>query len=88
MEIGFIDNSKDNQLFDSKFDEIVERITKAILLQLGVAYKGATQSPPISTNQTLYRVMAGSYSIRENAENQVAKLKKAGFDATIMIFKP
>lgn len=32
--------------------------------------------------------MVGSYSIKENAENQVAKLKKAGFDATIMIFKP
>lgn len=88
VEIGFIDNTNDNALFDSKFNNIVEGITRAILLQLGVAYKGLTQSPLISNNQTLYRVMAGSYSIRENAENQVAKLKKAGFDATIMIFKP
>lgn len=88
VEIGFIDNTNDNQLFDNKFDEIAKGISKAILLQLGVAYKGLTQSPLISNNQTLYRVMAGSYSIRENAENQVAKLKKAGFDATIMIFKP
>jgi N-acetylmuramoyl-L-alanine amidase len=30
--------------------------------------------------------MAGSYSGRENAEKQIQKLKKAGFDATIMIF--
>lgn len=30
--------------------------------------------------------MAGSYGVRENAENQVQRLKKAGFDATIMIF--
>jgi N-acetylmuramoyl-L-alanine amidase len=88
VEIGFIDNSKDNKLFDSKFDEMVEGITKAVLLQLGVAYKGVAQPPPTSNNQTLYRVMAGSYSIRENAENQVSKLKAAGFDATIMIFKP
>ncbi|SKC57450.1 N-acetylmuramoyl-L-alanine amidase [Maledivibacter halophilus] len=88
VEIGFIDNTQDNKLFDNKFNEIVEGITKAILLQLGVVYKGLTQSPPASNNQTLYRVMAGSYSIRENAENQVAKLKKSGFDATIMIFKP
>lgn len=88
VEIGFIDNTKDNEIFDSKFNEIVEGITRAILLQLGVKYKEATQSSPQSNNQTLYRVMAGSYSVRENAETQVAKLKKAGFDATIMIFKP
>lgn len=54
-------------------------------------YKEITQSPPnptppTSNNQTLYRVMAGSYANRDNAESQVAKLKKAGFDATIMIF--
>ncbi len=89
MEIGFIDNTQDNKLFDSKFDEIVGGISKAILLQLGVGYKEETQPPPsTSNNQTLYRVMAGSYSVRENAETQVAKLKKAGFDAAIMIFKP
>ena len=94
VEIGFIDNSKDNQLFDSKFAEIAISISRVILLQLGVEYKLSQTNPPptptqpTSNNQTLYRVMAGSYSVRENAENQVAKLKKAGFDATIMIFKP
>ncbi|NMB27873.1 MAG: N-acetylmuramoyl-L-alanine amidase [Tissierellia bacterium] len=89
VEIGFIDNTKDNGLFDSKFDKMAEVISKAILLQLGVGYKEETQPPPsTSNNQTLYRVMAGSYSVRENAETQVAKLKKAGFDAAIMIFKP
>lgn len=90
VEIGFIDNTKDNQLFDSKFDEIVKSISKAILLQLGVEYKPSknqSQLPPAPSN-TLYRVMAGSYSNRENAESQVNKLKKAGFDASIMIFKP
>ncbi len=32
--------------------------------------------------------MAGSFAARENAEKQKEKLKAAGFDATIMIFKP
>jgi N-acetylmuramoyl-L-alanine amidase len=32
--------------------------------------------------------MTGSYAVRENAERQVERLKAAGFDATIMIFKP
>ena len=31
LEVGFIDNSNDNQLFDSKFEEIVEGIAQAIL---------------------------------------------------------
>lgn len=31
MEVGFIDNSADNQLFDAKFDVIVVVIVKAIL---------------------------------------------------------
>ncbi|MER2108560.1 MAG: N-acetylmuramoyl-L-alanine amidase [Solibacillus sp.] len=31
LEVGFIDNSKDNALFDAKFDEIVRGISHAIL---------------------------------------------------------
>ncbi|MDK2986805.1 MAG: N-acetylmuramoyl-L-alanine amidase [Clostridia bacterium] len=81
VEIGFIDNSSDNQLFDTKRNEIIKAITTAILSQLGIKY---IPSPP--TGQTLYRVMAGSFGQRENAEKQVQRLKAAGFDATIMIF--
>jgi N-acetylmuramoyl-L-alanine amidase len=85
VEIGFIDNSKDNQLFDTKRDEIVKALSKAILTQLGIKY--VEPQPPLTGGQTLYRVMAGSYAIRENAEKQVERLKKAGFDATVMIFE-
>jgi N-acetylmuramoyl-L-alanine amidase len=84
MEIGFIDNTSDNKIFDNKFDEIVVGITKAILEQLGIKY--VENSKPSTSSQTLYRVMAGSYAIRENAERQVERLRKAGFDATIMIY--
>ena len=87
IEIGFIDNSKDNELFDTKFDEISEGITKAILGELGIKYKEPKKSLPEGNTKTLYRVMAGSYSVRENADRQVEKLKAAGFDATVMIFK-
>jgi N-acetylmuramoyl-L-alanine amidase len=38
----------------------------------------------VASGQTLYRVMVGSYSERKNADNQVNRLKEAGFDATIM----
>lgn len=84
MEVGFIDNTSDNKIFDNKFNEIVVGITKAILEQLGISYVESRK--PSTSSQTLYRVMAGSYSVRENAERQVERLKKAGFDATIMIY--
>ena len=84
IEIGFIDNTNDNILFDAKFDAIVKSLTKAILEEMGINYT----EPVASLNkQTLYRVMAGSYANRYNAIRQVEKLKKEGFDATIMIYK-
>ncbi len=97
VEVGFIDNTGDNQLFDIKRDEIVVAITGAVLEQLGIKYLPSAQVPPLApeppapnrqTSQVLYRVMAGSYAVRENAEKQKEKLKAAGFDATIMIFEP
>lgn len=86
IEIGFIDNSEDNNLFDEKRNEIIKAIAKAILYELGIDYVEASTEIEEITDQTHYRVMAGSYTIKENAENQVQKLKEAGFDATIMIF--
>lgn len=85
IELGFIDNSKDNSLFDSKKNEIIKAISRAILTQLGITYKEESVSNS-SDGKTLYRVMAGSFSVRENADKQVQKLKAAGFDATVMIF--
>lgn len=86
VEIGFIDNTVDNNLFDSKRNEIIKALAKAILAQVGVDYIEPSVSTQPASGQTLYRVMAGSYKSRENAEKQVQKLKAAGFDAVIMIF--
>lgn len=93
IEMGFIDSTNDNNLFDRKRNEIIKEIAKAILFQLGIGYKKnksnettPQQKQQITSGQTLYRVMAGSYSVRKNAENQVQKLKDVGFDACIMIF--
>ncbi|KZL93984.1 N-acetylmuramoyl-L-alanine amidase [Clostridium magnum] len=86
IEIGFIDNTEDNNLFDSKRNGIIKGLAKEILAQVGVDYVETSIAIQPEDGQTLYRVMAGSYSVRENAENQVQKLKAAGFDATIIIF--
>lgn len=86
MEIGFIDNTEDNKLFDRKKEDIIRGISQAILEQLGVVYNGKINSNTQEIN-TLYRVMAGSFVVRENAERQIKRLKSSGFDANIMTFK-
>lgn len=86
LEIGFLDNTKDNELFDSKRQEIITGITKAILAQLGINYKEPANPSP-TKGRTLYRVMAGSFENRDNANRQVERLRQAGFDAVIMVFE-
>lgn len=49
-------------------------------------FKESLQEKSEPAKQTFYRVMAGSFSQRDNAQTQVERLKAAGFDATIMIF--
>ncbi|MBV4420607.1 N-acetylmuramoyl-L-alanine amidase [Clostridium tyrobutyricum] len=39
IEMGFIDSTNDNNLFDVKRNEIIREIAKAILSQLGIGYK-------------------------------------------------
>jgi N-acetylmuramoyl-L-alanine amidase len=84
VEVGFLDHSGDNQLFDSKRDEVIKALVTAILSQVGMRY---VETSVVSDDQILYRVMAGSYAVRDNAARQVERLKAAGFDATIMIYQ-
>jgi N-acetylmuramoyl-L-alanine amidase len=86
IEMGFIDNTNDNRLFDSKRNEIIQELAKAILAEVGLNYADPVAAPQPANGATLYRVMAGSFSDKANAEQQVQKLKAAGFDATIMAF--
>src|SRR5690625_237831 len=48
--------------------------------------KSSKPSTKVDKN-TFYRVVAGSYNDRNNADAQVAKLKKAGFDSFIDVYK-
>lgn len=79
IEIGFIDNTGDNNLFDAKRNEIIKAIAKAILAQVGVTYIEPSAPTQSASNQTLYRVIVGAYSAKENADAQLAKAKSAGF---------
>lgn len=47
----------------------------------------AALNPVVETSNVLYKVQVGAFSKKENAENTVAKLKAAGFDAVIIEHK-
>jgi cell division septation protein DedD len=44
---------------------------------------GFRQDVKAAMNPTIYRVQVGAFSKKQNAENLLAKLKKAGFDGFI-----
>lgn len=85
VEMAFIDNIDDSKLLKNKQEEFAVAIAKGILEYVGIAWKAETITQPVTSN-TLYRVMAGSYSSRENANKQIERLKALGIDATIMVF--
>ncbi len=86
IEIAFHDNKEDSYWIINNINKIAIALAKGILKYFDVddvEYRQATEEPA----KVYYRVMAGSFSKRKNAENQIKNLNKAGFDATIMIYK-
>lgn len=82
LEIDFHDNPAAAQWIIENIELIGIEIAKGILDFFGIIYK----EKEIKSNDTFYRVVAGSYSNKENAVNQVEKLKKLGIDSFIMIY--
>lgn len=78
LEVGFLDSDKDNRLFDTKYNEIVDAIANSILDALGVEY---------NSTDLFYRVVSGSYKNRENAEKQIEKLNKLGINSFISLYR-
>jgi N-acetylmuramoyl-L-alanine amidase len=54
LEMGFITNARDNQLFDQNFNAYADAITRGILRALGGA-----EGPPVSPPSFRYTVVAG-----------------------------
>lgn len=80
IEVGFVDNDEDNEIFDSKFEEIAVSITKACLSQVGKQFKSPQNKPQENNNNNkgFYRVIAGSYQEKQNAINMQEMLKSKG----------
>ncbi|MGI6011508.1 MAG: N-acetylmuramoyl-L-alanine amidase [Ruminococcus sp.] len=76
VEAGFINSDADNELFDSKFQDIAQAIAGAIMGTLD--QESAAETP------TYYRVQVGSYRVRQNADNLLYELMENGYPAFIL----
>ena len=91
VEVGFIDNTADNKLFDSKRNEIVKALAKAILAQCGVKYidkivkeidKGNIVTAP---KGHYYKIQVGAYSYKDNADAESERINKLGVKAFVTL---
>lgn len=76
IECAFIDSKSDMDKYnpDTLARAIVEAVTGSTI---------QTGNNTQVENQTLYKVICGSFSIKENADKMVAKLKEKGFEAFV-----
>lgn len=74
VEAGFLNNASDNQLFDTKFNQIAQAIADGILATLG-----AETSKP----QKIYRVQVGAYKNSDYANRLADRLKSDGFQSFV-----
>lgn len=77
LECGFIDNSADNKIFDSKFDAMATAIAKGLCSAVGVTYKTPERRWRIEVYGATDKTMPLA----------VEALKKAGFTAKVTEIK-
>lgn len=82
-ELFFHDNKEQCKWFhDGGMHILAEETAQALCEICNVKYV-----PKKEKTTSLYRVQVGAYAIKENAENMLVKLKKAGFDGYIVEVK-
>jgi N-acetylmuramoyl-L-alanine amidase len=81
-EVGFIDNTGDNRLFDIKYTEMIKGIARAILAQLGITYRGEVDELEATA------IVIGSFADYPTSEPLAAKLGAGIFLRTIAESRP
>ena len=90
VEYGFYSNKDDLKILKNNQNELVEATLKGICKYFCINYqepKKETVTKAPSTSNTYYRVIAGSYTNRTNADKLVTELKNKGYNAFIDIYK-
>jgi N-acetylmuramoyl-L-alanine amidase len=80
-ESGFISNPAEEKLLKTAAfrEKIAKAIAQGVAKQLGKKLPEPKPAQAPAPAGKLYRVQVGAYSVRANAEAQLAKAKKAGF---------
>lgn len=88
IEVGFVDNTTDRQLFDTEEEQrkLGQAIAYGILDYFGISFKVATtnQSGTVSTDK-IYRVQVGAFKSKSNAEKLKNELSTKGYSSFITI---
>lgn len=85
IEVDFHDDKEIARWLINNVTKIGEAIAKGVCTGFGITYKAPVSSSVTTNSSKIYRVQIGAFSVKSNAEAQLAKLKKAGFsDAFIM----
>jgi len=78
VELGFITNAWDNELFDNKLEEYSVAIVKAACAALGIEFR---EEPKPEPRDVMYRIQVGAFRVRENAENFLRTVRGMGLEA-------
>jgi N-acetylmuramoyl-L-alanine amidase len=77
VEIAFHDNEEDVKWILSNIELIGIALAKGVLKYFGIKFID-------NSIKVLYKVQVGAFSKKDNAEDMICKLKKAGFDGFIV----
>ena len=83
LELFFIDSKTDLEKYKKYKTDMIYTIANVILEYYNKPLLSITTSKPVITNSTSYRVIAGSFKNKDNANKQVEKLKKLGIDCFV-----
>lgn len=91
IEVGYIDNDKDNHIFDENFKKISEAIAQGVLDTMEdaeMAMKQVKRNPvckcPPDTLPPLYRVQVAAFQEYQNAARFLNKLQSEGYPAFML----
>lgn len=96
IEVCFVDSKADVDLYHKNFEAICEAIAFAITGKSKPVQNKPVENKPVdkpvenkpseNKGEKFYRVIAGSYKDKANAEKMEAQLKKAGYDAFVDVY--
>lgn len=94
LEVCFLTNQKDFETFTNNMEAVADAIARSIVEGYKKTYKGVSDTAVKVPTETAtpatgakYRVIAGSFSTKANADAHVKALKAKGFDAFVEVVK-